>query len=139
MPDEDILWHASDQHQRLDELLGDSADLKERPLHRDVRSLGRLLGNTLREQEGEPFFETVESLRKLSIAGRTETSSFAPARRIVQSAFSRDAAKLAKAFAIYFELTNLAETNHRKRRRRAHRATPNAVGQPGTFKGPLLR
>jgi phosphoenolpyruvate carboxylase len=32
-----------------------------------------------------------------------------------------DAAKLTKAFAIYFELTNLAETNHRKRRRRASR------------------
>jgi len=31
---------------------------------------------------------------------------------------------LPKAFAIYFELTNLAETNHRKRRRRASRLHP---------------
>lgn len=69
MPDEEILWHADNQHNRLDELLGDATDLKERPLHRDVRSLGRLLGNVIREQESEAFFETVESLRRLSIGG----------------------------------------------------------------------
>src|SRR6476660_5031795 len=102
MPDEEILWHADNQYQRLDELLGDTPDLKARPLHRDVRSLGRLLGNVLREQEGDRFFETVEALRKLSITGRTEASSFDPARRIVQSISSPDAANLSKAFAIYF-------------------------------------
>jgi phosphoenolpyruvate carboxylase len=139
MPDEEILWQATDQHHRLDELLGDSPDLKERPLHRDVRSLGRLLGNVMREQEGEPFFETVESLRKLSIAGRAEASSFDPARRIVKSVSSSDAAKLAKAFAIYFELTNLAETNHRKRRRQASGISAQRPPQPGTFLGTLLR
>jgi phosphoenolpyruvate carboxylase len=139
MPDEEILWAATDQHQRLDELLGNPPDLKERPLHRDVRTLGRLLGNVIREQEGEPFFETVESLRKLSIAGRAEASSFEPARRIVQNASSADGANLAKAFAIYFDLTNLAETNHRKRRRQASEISTEATPQPGTFLGTLLR
>src|SRR5436190_8897473 len=139
MPDADILWQATNQHERLDELLGETPDLKERPLHRDVRSLGRLLGNVIREQEGNAFFETVESLRKLSIAGRAEASSFDPARRIVEEATSQNAARLAKAFAIYFSLTNLAETNHRKRRRQASEISSQSVPQPGTFLGTLLR
>ncbi len=139
MPDEEILWQATYQHERLDELLGVPPDIKERPLHRDVRSLGRLLGKVLREQEGEAFFATVESLRKLSIAGRGETSSFDPARVIVRNASSADAARLAKAFAIYFDLTNLAETNHRKRRRQASELSAEATPQPGTFAGTLLR
>jgi phosphoenolpyruvate carboxylase len=135
----EILWQPNSQHERLDELLGGTPDLKERPLHRDVRSLGRLLGNVLREQEGEPFFETVEALRKLSIAGRAQASAFDPARRIVEGVTSSDAARLAKAFAIYFALTNLAETNHRKRRRQASQVEASRAPQPGTFHGTLLR
>src|SRR5437588_8974430 len=119
MPDEEILWHAPDQHERLDELLADSHGVKERPLQRDVRSLGRLLGNVIKEQEGETLFETVESLRTLSISGRADEPGFAPRLNIVRKLSIAGAAKLAKAFAMYFELTNLAETNHRKRRRRA--------------------
>jgi hypothetical protein len=38
---------------------------------------------------------------------------------------------MAKAFAIYFELTNLAETNHRKRRRRAAQVSREQQAQPG--------
>ncbi|HEX4997393.1 MAG TPA: phosphoenolpyruvate carboxylase [Terriglobia bacterium] len=139
MADEDVLWKADNQHERLDELLGAPPELKERPLHRDVRSLGRILGNVIREQQGEPFFATVESLRQLSIAGRSQTSSFEPARRIVQDLPSSNAADLAKAFAIYFELTNLAETNHRKRRREASQFPSSRPPQPGTFVGTLTR
>src|SRR5437588_12940573 len=116
MPDEEILWHAPDQHERLDELLADSHGVKERPLQRDVRSLGRLLGNVIREQEGEPLFEMVESLRKLCIAARSGQAAFEPQSDMFGTMSAVDAAKLAKAFAMYFELTNLAETNHRKRR-----------------------
>ena len=46
---------------------------------------------------------------------------------------------LTRAFAIYFELTNLAETAHRKRRRRAAQLSPDAEPQPGTVDGTLLR
>jgi phosphoenolpyruvate carboxylase len=42
-----------------------------------------------------------------------------------------EAHQMAKAFAIYFELTNLAETNHRKRRRRAAQAVPELPGATG--------
>ena len=41
---------------------------KQRPLIEDVRLLGQLLGDTVREQEGEPIFELIESIRRLSVA-----------------------------------------------------------------------
>src|SRR5208337_4320487 len=47
--------------------------------------------------------------------------------------------QVTKAFAIYFELTNLAETNHRKRRRRAGQLDREHTELPGSFHGTLLR
>src|SRR5260370_29247767 len=47
--------------------------------------------------------------------------------------------KVTKAFAIYFELTNLAETNHRKRRRRAGKLGGQHQPPGGSFHGTLLR
>jgi phosphoenolpyruvate carboxylase len=132
------LWHADDQHRRLEELLGVAPDSREEPLRRDVRSLGRLLGMVIREQEGNEFFEIVESIRKLSISDRAGTSP-GGIRELLQKISTRDAAKIAKAFATYFELTNLAETNHRKRRRRASQLNPDLRVQPGTFQGTLQR
>jgi phosphoenolpyruvate carboxylase len=138
MPGDVPLWHADNQHERMDELLGATADVKERPLRRDVRSLGQILGTVLKEQEGERLFEIVETLRQLSITARTGSTAFQPARQLIKDVSVIEAAKLTKAFATYFELTNLAETNHRKRRRRAAHLT-SAPPQPGTFRGTLLR
>jgi phosphoenolpyruvate carboxylase len=138
MPSDAPLWQADNQHDRMDELLGATADIKEKPLRRDVRSLGQLLGNALKEQEGECLFEIVETLRQLSINARTGATAFQPARQVIKDISVADAAKLTKAFATYFELTNLAETNHRKRRRRAAQLL-EAPPQPGTFKGTLFR
>src|ERR1700733_7824082 len=61
------------------------------------------------------------------------------ARTIIEDLSVEDAYKITKAFGIYFELINLAETNHRKRRRRA--AQLHAVHPPlaGSFRGTLLR
>ncbi|MGA8858552.1 MAG: phosphoenolpyruvate carboxylase, partial [Candidatus Sulfotelmatobacter sp.] len=47
--------------------------------------------------------------------------------------------QVTKAFAIYFELANLAETNHRKRRRRARQLDEQGAVLPGSFRGTLLR
>src|SRR5436853_4002359 len=138
MPDNEPLWRAENQTGRLKELLG-IADTKEAPLRRDVRSLGRLLGNVIKDQEGEQLFETVEALRKLCIAGRGGDYTFAPPLDFFAKLSAREAARLAKAFAMYFELTNLAETNHRKRRRRAMQLSSDLARQPGTIRGTLLR
>jgi phosphoenolpyruvate carboxylase len=46
--DTEPVWRAENQGERLNELLGIPADIKEKPLRRDVSSLGRLLGNVIR-------------------------------------------------------------------------------------------
>ena len=50
-----------------------------------------------------------------------------------------EAYQIVKAFSTYFELTNLAETNHRKRRQRASRLVSTAPDKPGSLRGTLLR
>jgi phosphoenolpyruvate carboxylase len=61
------------------------------------------------------------------------------AREIIRTLSVEDAYRLTKAFAIYFELTNLAETNHRKRRRRAANLEPTLAVVEGSFRGTLKR
>jgi phosphoenolpyruvate carboxylase len=149
----DLLWEVDDQATRLDELTSDTPELKEAPLRRDVRSLGRLLGEVLKEQAGRGLFDSVEHLRLLAIEHRDLVSQgdalesnandryqlMELARQFVGQMPVAEAYQLTKAFAIYFELINLAETNHRKRRRRAAELLADHPVQPGTFRATLLR
>jgi phosphoenolpyruvate carboxylase len=149
MPD-NPLWSEGAQADRLSELTADTADpAKEIPLRRDVRSLGILLGRVLVEQEGESFFDRVEQIRHLLIQHREQSSDTGKseldhslmnrAREIICDLSVEDAYRVTKAFAIYFELTNLAETNHRKRRRRAARMLSGKTPVGGSFRGTLSR
>ena len=148
------LWSADDQYDRLEELAaGTGDDAKEIPLRRDVRSLGMLLGKVLVEQAGEPLLEVVEQLRRLLIQQReqlpaeTATAETSPSENVLlaraREKIARlevdDAYRVTKAFSIYFELTNLAETNHRKRRRRAAKLHSEQPALAGSFRGTLLR
>src|SRR5271155_1148821 len=142
------LWIAKDQAKRLAELTAGTGDPeKETPLRRDVRSLGVLLGRVLVEQGGEKLLESVEELRRLLIQQREEMPAkggggnrlMAEAQAIVGKMELEDAHRVTKAFAIYFELTNLAETNHRKRRRRAAKLHGEQPPLAGSFRGTLLR
>ena len=147
--DETPLWATRDQQGRLLELTAETSDFaKERPLRRDVRSLGILLGRVLVEQSGNPLLDVVEHLRRLLIQhresgnleqNRNDDDLMAQARAIIARLPVEDAYKITKAFAIYFELTNLAETNHRKRRRRAARLHGEHVPLAGSFRGTLVR
>src|ERR1700689_3946824 len=143
------LWGADDQKARLLELTGQSDDsAKDDALRRDVRSLGALLGRVLVEQVGPELFDTVEALRQLMIrhrerVARSPTGShgelMASAQAMISQMDVSRAYQVTKAFAIYFELTNLAETNHRKRRRRAGELDRQRGPLPGSFRGTLLR
>lgn len=148
----DNFWKADSQIERLEELTTCAADVKERALRRDVRSLGKLLGVVLREQAGEGIFTTEEVLRKKAIrhrelCGNGDDAAFECAeelqlekesQQLVAALSLHDAHQIVKAFATFFELTNLAETNHRKRRRRATRLEPGG-DKPGSLRGTLLR
>ncbi len=153
MASSEPLWETVSQAERLAELTSDDGDLKEAPLRRDVRSLGRLLGEVLKEQAGAKLFETVEKLRQSTIRHREHARGHAESDNVRGDERDRmkqavdlvgalslvEAYQLSKAFATYFELTNLAETNHRKRRRRAAQLSAGRVVQAGTFHGTLLR
>jgi phosphoenolpyruvate carboxylase len=143
------LWKVEDQQARLTELAAPSDEpVKDNPLRRDVRSLGAVLGNVLVEQAGQELFESIEELRRLlighreSVRNNSEESSselLSKAQEMVSAMDLTRAYQVTKAFATYFELTNLAETNHRKRRRRAAHLDRDHAPQPGSFRGTLLR
>ena len=153
MPVNELFWKAEDQASRLSELVSSEGELREVPLRRDVRSLGRLLGIVIREQAGEQAFMAEEELRHLSIQHRQFNEKqgeacldFPAARELQEKAAGivgvmtvAEAYQIVKAFSTYFELTNLAETNHRKRRQRASRLVSNAPDKPGSLRGTLLR
>ena len=144
------LWQADDQNVRLAEVIASSDEaIKDNPLRRDVRSLGAILGQVLVEQSGQDLFESVEELRRLLIehretVRRNPEQASAPdlmlkAQEIVCGMDLSRAYQVTKAFATYFELTNLAETNHRRRRRRAGKLDREHAPLPGSFRGTLLR
>src|SRR5476649_2354037 len=126
MGDSEQFWRADDQALRLAELTSLEAEMREVPLRRDVRSLGRLLGTVIREQAGQKTYEAEEQLRHLAIRHRQlnydqgESCLDFPGERELQLQAARiigrmsisDAYQIVKAFSTYFELTNLAETNH---------------------------
>jgi phosphoenolpyruvate carboxylase len=141
-----LLWNPESWPQRLAELEAQSGDLKEAPLRRDVRSLGMLLGEVLREQAGDELFAEVEALRQGTIRrrdaeahGQSEEAdrNAASALAMVHKLPPEHAILLTRAFAFYFELINLAETNHRKRRRIALRLSGGAGRQRGSLAGTL--
>ena len=155
-----------DQRGRLAELTASTTDpAKDFPLRRDVRLLGTLLGRVLVEQCGESLLGVVEELRRIFIQHRELQQSAQPrpkasspdfknldfkdlefkdpllnqARQIIAGLTIEEAHRVTKAFAIYFELTNLAETTHRKRRRRAAKLHPEQPALEGSFRGTLKR
>jgi phosphoenolpyruvate carboxylase len=104
-----------------------------KPLRDDVRLLGDLLGDTLRAHDGNTLFRTVERVRALSKEARAgrpdqfEELSSELARLPVDAALP-----VARAFAHFLNLANIAEQHHRIRRRRAYRRDPSAPPQRGS-------
>jgi len=141
-----LLWNPESWPQRLAELQAESGELKEAPLRRDVRSLGMLLGEVLREQAGDELFAQVEELRQGTIRRREAENQGATvaaadhaahAMALVHELPVDRALLLTRAFGFYFELINLAETNHRKRRRLALQLSGAAGKQRGSLAGTL--
>src|SRR6202042_546232 len=103
-----LLWSPESWTQRLAELEAQTGDLKEAPLRRDVRSLGTLLGEVLREQAGDDLFAHVEALRQGTIrrpdaearGNSEEAARHAPiALDLVHSLPAERAILLTRAFA----------------------------------------
>jgi phosphoenolpyruvate carboxylase len=104
-----------------------------KPLRDDVRLLGELLGDTLRRHAGEAIFRTVERVRALAKSGRAgHDEDFRVLADELASMSLDDAVPIARAFAHFLHLANVAEQHHRIRRRRAYQRDPAAGAQEGS-------
>jgi phosphoenolpyruvate carboxylase len=90
-----------------------------KPLRDDVRMLGTILGRVIKKFEGEQVFNYVEEFRSLfkRIHREGDLESRARIEEMVTALTLDEASKVAKAFLTYFDLINIAEQNHRRRRR----------------------
>lgn len=90
------------------------------PLRRDVRLLGDLLGRVMVEQEGEELLAREEEIRRVSRRAREsgDPEVRAELARAVGGLDLEQQTKILRAFTLFFQLANLAEQQHRVRRRR---------------------
>src|SRR3954468_241884 len=94
----------------------------ERPLVEDIRLLGRILGDVIREQEGVEAYELVERVRKLSVAFRRDADYEADKalKSLLKSLTGDATVSVIRAFTYFSHLANLAEDRHHIRRRLVH-------------------
>jgi len=110
-------------------------DDRDRPLREDVRLLGSLLGDTIRRFEGDALFDVVERFRLLSKSiHNTPTAELKKELSdLVESLDAETAGKVIKAFLTYFDLINIAEQNHRVRRRTQREHETNDRPEPDSL------
>lgn len=85
----------------------------EKNLSKNIKELGFLLGEVLKEQEGIKLFDTVEKLRALTKVLRDDSESKKKIRGIVSKLSLEESHNVIKAFAIYFILVNAADEVHK--------------------------
>ncbi|MCE5292251.1 MAG: phosphoenolpyruvate carboxylase [Nocardiaceae bacterium] len=90
------------------------------PLREDVRLLGAILGQVVREQEGDEVFDLVERARVESFRLRRSEIDRSELARLFDGITIGNAIPVIRAFSLFSLLANLAEDLHRERRRRAH-------------------
>src|SRR6478609_8100713 len=97
----------------------DAAEL-DAQLRDDIRLLGRILGDTVRDQEGPGVFDLVERIRQTSI--RFHRDDDKPARReleaILDGMSTADTVRIVRAFSYFSHLANIAEDQNNIRQMR---------------------
>ncbi len=115
---------------------------KDLPLRDDTRLLGSLLGDTVREQEGEEVFAAIERIRQTSVQlnknpDRELDPSASTELEVILNDLPRDSMiSVVRAFSYFLHLANIAEDQHHIRRRRAHdrmRSSPREGSLQGAF------
>ncbi len=113
--------------------------LNERPLVEDIRLLGRVLGDVIREQEGEAAYELIEEIRKLSVAFRRDEDHTADKalKKLLKRLTADQTVSVIRAFTYFSHLANLAEDRHHIRRRAIHERAGDT--QEGSIEVALAR
>ncbi|MDR7295977.1 phosphoenolpyruvate carboxylase [Pelomonas aquatica] len=106
---------------------------KNEPLVADIRLLGRILGDVIREQEGREAYELVERIRQLSVAYRHKHDKEAGKRfdKLLKGLSGEQAVSVIRAFSYFSHLANIAEDRHHIRRRDVHERAGSL--QPGSL------
>jgi phosphoenolpyruvate carboxylase len=112
--------------------IDDAAD-KNRALVDDIRLLGRILGDTIREQEGRDAFDLIERVRQLSVAYRLKQDASAGRvlERLLKNLSGDQTVSVIRAFSYFSHLANIAEDRHHVRRRLFHERQGHV--QEGSF------
>lgn len=97
-------------------------DVREEPLLEDIRLLGKILGDIVREQEGKAVYGLIEQIRKLSVSFHRDANQKANQEltKLLKGLSGESAMKVLRAFTYFSHLANLAEDRHHIRRRIAH-------------------
>ena len=97
-------------------------DIKDAPLRYDIRLLGRILGNTIRAQDGGNTFELVERIRQTALRFHRNADEAArqELQAIIEALPTGQAIRIIRAFGHFSHLANIAEDQHHVRRTRAH-------------------
>ncbi len=114
-------------------------ETKDQPLRDDVRILGTLVGDLLRDQGGPELFELVENARLRSIRRREDNER--PGEELAELVRNLDlslAMEVIRAFSTYFQMVNTAEKVHRIRRRREYLQEYGQY-QPGGLEETLVK
>jgi phosphoenolpyruvate carboxylase len=112
---------------------------KDQALRNDVRTLGAMVGELIREQNGEELFELVEDARLRSIRRREGNEKGGEELAdLVRDLDTATATQLIRSFATYFQMVNTAEKVHRIRRRRDY-LRDVAIYQPGGLEDSLIK
>ncbi len=95
---------------------------KDLPLREDIRLLGRLLGDTLKEQAGSERFDLIENIRQIAVRFHRDRDPVAKQElEAILDGLDHDTAiSVVRAFSFFSQLANIAEDLHHNRRRRAH-------------------
>lgn len=104
-------------------------------LRRDVRFLGTILGEVLVHQGGQELLGIVEKIREMSKSLRAQYDEglFSEFKHTISSLSPDNRHQVIRAFAIYFQLVNIAEQNHRIRRKRDYERSTGEEIQPGSI------
>jgi phosphoenolpyruvate carboxylase len=111
------------------------------PLRRDVRFLGHILGDVLVHQGGRALLDKVEKIREMTKSLRNEflPDVYEEFKKIIQELDPQTRLNVIRAFAIYFQLVNIAEQNHRIRRKREYSHSSDGTIQPGSIESAIVR
>ncbi|WP_040204646.1 phosphoenolpyruvate carboxylase [Neobacillus jeddahensis] len=111
------------------------------PLRRDVKLLGKMLGEILVNHAGTELYDKVEKIRIMCITLRNhfDQEIYSALKEEIVGLDLPMRKQVIRAFSMYFHLINAAEQNHRIRRRRQYQLQDETVVQPASIESAILK